>query len=112
MKLLISPEKGVQSTPIMLDVDAHGQVIIPHDSPATQFFEMRGGRPVFMGAYAEMAQVDGTAADGGLDVTMLATHVGERHSFGTVHLEQIVDHSVSQRDDYYRKDGCGSVAIL
>ena len=97
MKLLISPEKGVQSTPIMLDVDAHGQVIIPHDSLAAQFFEMRGGRPVFMGAYAEMAQVDGTAADGGLDVTMLATHVGERHSFGTVHLEQIVDHSVSQR---------------
>ena len=97
MKLLISPERGVQATPIVLDVDAHGQVIIPKNSPVAQFFEMRGGKPVFTGAYAEMAQVDGVAKDGSLNVTMLATDVGERRTFGTVRAEQVVDTPVAQR---------------
>ncbi len=97
MKLLVSPEKGVQSTPIMLDVDARGQVVIPKGSPVAQFFEMRGGKPVFTGAYAEMAQVDSTAADGGLNVTMLATDVGEKQHFANVAVEKVVDGTIPQQ---------------
>lgn len=88
MKLLISPTKGTQSEPFVIDVDSHGQAIIPKDSPIAQLFEMKNGKPEFKGAYAEWAQVDGTRADGSLNVTMLATDVGNNEHISSF-VEQV-----------------------
>lgn len=84
LKMLVSPEKGVQSSPLMLDMDSNGNVVIPKGSNVAQFFTMEDGKPVFRGAYAEVVEVKGTATDGKLNVGVLATHVGSKEDFPTV----------------------------
>ena len=83
-KLLLSVTQGTQEHPLVLDFDASGHAVIPQGSLASQLFE-RGanGEVIFKGAYAECVQVNGTAADGGLDVQALATVVGNNDA-GTI----------------------------
>lgn len=83
-KLLLSVTQGTQEHPLVLDFDASGHAVIPQGSLASQLFE-RGanGEVIFKGAYAECVQVNGAAADGGLDVQALATVVGNDNA-GTI----------------------------
>lgn len=60
MKVLLSPTIETQATPLVLDMDAQGHVIIPKGSVAEQWFEKGSdGTPVYKGAYAEIAQSNG-----------------------------------------------------
>ena len=92
MKILISPTEGTQATPIPVDIDANGNAIIPKDSPLAQMFKIDNGNPEFLGKFAEVAQVNTTATDGSMNVSMLATQVGlgESSSF-TEHIPQTID---------------------
>lgn len=78
LKLAISASVDTQTHVFMVDIGPDGQINIPADSPAGQFFENNGGSAEFHGAYAEVVQIMGAEPDGSEHVRPLATLVGDR----------------------------------
>lgn len=78
LKMLFSLNRDTQHQVFEVSIDKDGNAIIPRDSEiAKLMFREEGGRAVFMGQYAEVAQSVGTAGDGAEQVRILSTVVGE-----------------------------------
>ncbi|MDB5166129.1 MAG: hypothetical protein JWM37_201 [Candidatus Saccharibacteria bacterium] len=96
MKIALSVTEGTQSHVYMVDVDANGNAVIdPNSYIGQSLFENRDGQTHFVGAFAEAVQVTGQASDGGTNVRMLATVVGEgQPNPGVDHVEttQVTHH--------------------
>lgn len=81
MAIALSFTKDTQHFVQMIPIDAHGNAIIDHRSLAGQaLFTIKDGHAKFIGAYAEAVQLMGKAPDGGQNMRMLATVVGENHA--------------------------------
>lgn len=81
MAIALSFTKDTQHFVQMIPIDAHGNAIIDHRSLAGQaLFTTKDGHAKFIGAYAEAVQLMGKAPDGGQNMRMLATVVGENRA--------------------------------
>lgn len=76
LKLAVSASYDTQAHVFMVDVQPNGNIDIPHDHPAAQFFAAREGGFEFNGAYAEVVQVRGESGDT-THIAPLATVVGD-----------------------------------
>lgn len=83
LKLAVSASVDTQTHVFMVDIGPDGQINIPADSSAGQFFANNGGNAEFHGAYAEVVQTTGVDGNGVEHVRPLATLVGDG-SVGTV----------------------------
>lgn len=66
-----------QGNPFMIPIGPNGEVNIPADSPAGQFFANENNSVAFNGAYMEIVQTAGVDADGTVHIRPLATLVGD-----------------------------------
>lgn len=66
-----------QGNPFMIPIGPNGEVNIPADSPAGQFFANENNSVAFNGAYMEIVQTAGVEADGTVHIRPLATLVGD-----------------------------------
>ncbi|OYW84838.1 hypothetical protein B7Z17_03400, partial [Candidatus Saccharibacteria bacterium 32-49-10] len=66
-----------QGNPFMIPIGPNGEVNIPADSPAGQFFANENNSVAFKGAYMEIVQTAGVEADGTVHIRPLATLVGD-----------------------------------
>lgn len=76
MRLLLSVSENTQGHVFDIPIDKNGNAIIPPDHPAAKLFTVKDGHAVFLGRFAEAAQVIGDH-NGELGVKLLATHEGE-----------------------------------
>lgn len=75
LAILLSASGDSQTEVFKIPIDANGQAIIDPQSPAAQLFKTENGHAVFIGKYAEVAQISGSSQQGDT-VRILATHVG------------------------------------
>ncbi len=66
-----------QGNPFMIPIGPNGEVNIPADSPAGQFFANENNSVAFNGAYMEIVQTAGVDAEGTVHIRPLATLVGD-----------------------------------
>lgn len=87
LQAFVTASRGTQTEGFFVPIDARGNFIISHDSPAAQLFS-RGpnGQAIFHGNTVEVAQVTGQDTSGAQHIRMLATEVGKRDAtqFSTV----------------------------
>ncbi len=78
LKMAFSLSRDTQFNVFEVDIDKNGNAIISKDSElAKAMFKNVDGHAVFTGKFAEVAQSMGTAEDGGENLRILATHIGE-----------------------------------
>jgi ribosomal protein S18 len=81
LKMLFSLSGDTQNRVFEVPIDANGNAVIPRDSEIGRLmFREEGGRAVFTGRFAEVAQSVGMAEDGAEQVRILGTHVGAGQS--------------------------------
>ncbi len=102
LKLLLSLTEGTQNRPVELDINPDGTIIIPKDSDiAKSLFRLDGGKPVFLGRFAEIAEVRGIDPDGTVHYGILATHEGKGVSGmidSTITINECIDKPVTEFD--------------
>lgn len=78
MRMLFSVSEGTQTHPIEVPINPDGTVSIdPNSETGKLLFKTVDGKPVFMGRFAEVAEVTGTNADHTEHVRVLATYEGK-----------------------------------
>lgn len=78
LKMLLSLTRDTQTQTVEMPIDIHGNAIIdPNSEVGKMFFSAKDGKAVFHGAFAEVAQTTGVGQDGGENVRILATHIGD-----------------------------------
>ncbi|KKW30459.1 MAG: hypothetical protein UY72_C0012G0004 [Candidatus Uhrbacteria bacterium GW2011_GWD2_52_7] len=102
LKLLLSLTEGTQNRPVELDIDVDGNIVIPKDSDiAKTLFRLDDGKPVFLGRFAEIAEVRGIDPDGRVHYGILATHEGKGVTGmidGTITINESIDKPVTEFD--------------
>lgn len=82
LKMLFSLSKDTQHKVFEVAIDSNGNAVIDPNSPlGKMMFENQNGHAVFTGKFAEVAQSTGVAADGGENVRILSTHIGQGKDF-------------------------------
>lgn len=76
LKIAISLDAKNQNNVLMVDVNEYGQAVIDKDSMAGRAFDVRDGRAVFIGKYAEVSEITGVDSSGVVHTKPLATDVG------------------------------------
>ncbi len=78
LRMLLSLTRDTQMRPVELPIDANGNVVVdPNSAIGKMFFKTVNGKAVFMGKFAEVAEVMGKAPDGAENMRILATHIGK-----------------------------------
>lgn len=102
LKLLLSLTEGTQNHPVELDINPDGTIVIPKDSDiAKAFFRMDHGKPVFLGRFAEIAQVRSVDPTGTFHYGILATYEGRGVTGmidGTITTNESIDMPVTDFD--------------
>ena len=92
----VSGTFDTQGNPFMIPIGPNGEVNIPADSPAGQFFANENNSVAFNGAYMEIVQTTGQDAEGVVHIRPLATLVGSADVASitdTITTEEVVHHA-------------------
>ncbi len=92
----VSGTFDTQGNPFMIPIGPNGEVNIPADSPAGQFFANENNSVAFNGAYMEIVQATGQDAEGVVHIRPLATLVGSADVASitdTITTEEVVHHA-------------------
>src|SRR3989344_2073642 len=85
LSLLLSVTRGTQHEVFKVDIDTNGNAIIDPDGPIGKLmFQNRDGKAIFTGQFAEIGFKVGDATDGGENMQILSTVIGEGRPGGMV----------------------------
>jgi hypothetical protein len=91
LKMILSLTRDTQREVVEIPIDAHGNAAVdPNSEIGKMFFSQKDGKAVFHGAFAEVVQSTGVGEDGGENVRILATHIGDESAVREVIPEPVL----------------------